>query len=270
MKAMTDCGPDGPITFHYKSIERLSPLEMFALMAHEYFHKTPFQNASCLEDEGVFGPFDGAEGGRKLIDSMSEAMGIYAISQGIIGEEFGITDYFTCRVNQLEGPIKFSFPIPTQRIFFDGLSDSFRLYSSYHSGTEKFPRDGECSFGLGDSDTKKLNLKVSIFEKDNCEKYGENASLGSRNLLLQLIKTTKLPDDSYKTEVLDSKNLPGINPLCSQERTHLTFSSVFKSQEGHLFELSLKYDYSVGISGSRYPFLNSDFISLFQSKLKRR
>jgi hypothetical protein len=91
----------------------------------------------------VFGPFDGAEGGRKLIDSMSEAMGIYAISQGIIGEEFGITDYFACRVNQLEGPIKFSFPIPTQRIFFDGLSDSFRLYSSYHSGTEKFPRDGE-------------------------------------------------------------------------------------------------------------------------------
>jgi hypothetical protein len=80
--AITECGKEGAIFFHFSGVRLLSPSRLFQLMTHEFLHKVPFEGRECLQDLDTPGPFNEIEGGRRLLDAMADAMVIYAKSLG--------------------------------------------------------------------------------------------------------------------------------------------------------------------------------------------
>jgi hypothetical protein len=238
--AITNCGKDGPINFNFSGVKLLSPVSLFHLMAHEFFHKVPFEGADCLQDLDTPGPFSEFEGGRRLIDAMAESLQIYATSVGKIGRDMGITDSFNCTIRDPQDPFVHPHVANTTRLFSGEVTAG-----KYTAGVGLLPRDGNCA--LESSNLKyKISLNLKINENGNCK---HQEQIGLRSTTVQLVKSYSSLDPNIppqKSEVLDEKIYEGINPLCSWYVGDNIFSATLTLDGGRKWIYSLEYLYSKG------------------------
>lgn len=75
--ARTELGPAGKILLNRDAIERMADIELAALLVHEAGHKISM-GQGYLSDEAAEAPFDGAGGGRALLDLIGAAAALYS------------------------------------------------------------------------------------------------------------------------------------------------------------------------------------------------
>lgn len=238
--AITDCGKEGAIFFHFSGVRLLSPGRLFHLMTHEFLHKVPFEGRECLQDLDTPGPFNEIEGGRRLLDAMADAMVIYAKGVGKIAQDMGISDSFNCVIRNPKDSFVLRHEALGTRLFFEDATSG-----NYTAGIGLLPRDGNCQ--LENSQLSyKVSLSIKIDEKGNCD-HQDQKELRKTTVTLVKSYTSKDPNIPVKeSEVLEESVYEGVNPLCNWHQGENLFSATLTLDDGRQWIYGLEYLYSKG------------------------
>jgi hypothetical protein len=206
--AGTECGPVGPILFHYDTVRTYSPRQLFHLLSHEFGHKVEFLDRPCVTDIEPIGAFDEPGGGRKLMDAFAEALTMEAVERNEVGEIFALQDSFACGwTNQATGD-GFESTVVAQRVVFDkGVFDRFE------TGVSLLPRDSFCEFKNGREPGVKYLPRLKISENSGCRQSKDTSVRRSELSVLKVFDP--LPDGSTPpAEEILSQVFEGVNPIC--------------------------------------------------------
>jgi hypothetical protein len=223
-------GEKGEIIFHYGKVSELFPSELLFLMGHEFGHKVEWPGpGSSVTDVDAYPPF---ETGRRFLDTVGAALAVFAARHGKIGKYFGLDDRFSCAIRDLDSGRVFSSNGSTARLFQSG-------FDAYETGVGTLPRDFRCTMAGIKAGTS-VWLSVKIHEQDGCRP----TSVDRRWTRLEIIRRY---DDILKPgvpdETLESRLLPGVNPLCEGKLPSAPLGLEFPSE--HL-GFQVRYEGSVG------------------------
>ena len=203
--ARTELGPKGPIELHRDSVKTLTPAEALFLITHEFLHKVAYEGAYVTDNDEIW-PF---RRGRYLLDAAAKYLTNLAKRAGHIGTYFGIDDTFECNYS-ISGTLSSGGFFRSRRMYF---SNDFM---SYESSLGKTPLDGTPK--IPDSPNSWIGLSFKITEPNNCLEPSSN-----RKTSLKVLRWTRLPDRSHRSEVLSELEL-GYNPMCPKSSTKFEIS----------------------------------------------
>lgn len=210
--AGTDLGPAGPIIASYDHIRTLGPMDLLALLGHEFHHKAAFPKPETfITDNDPIGPFTQPGGGRTLLDAVGAAVAWYAYEHQLIGREVQVADSYTCEVTEETTGIDFFTVGESARIGLD-LSGG----NAYETGVGNWPTDLQCA--LLNDQTHQLLFRVKIHESKGCNHpaAADYRSRWTRVELWQIETPTALAVEP-KQRKLASRVVYGWNPLCDRK-----------------------------------------------------
>ncbi len=210
--AGTECGPIGPIVFHYDTVRTYSPKQLFFLMAHEFGHKVSFRSQACVSDNESIGAFSGAGGGRLLMDAFAWVLTQEAIDRNEIGEDFGLLDVFRCGWENDSTGDSSAASVVAQRVVFDkGVFDRFE------TGVGLLPRDSMCELANSRLEPGvKYLVRLKISENAGCRKTRDSNSRRTEIGVLKVFAPE--PNGSTRDpELISNQVFEGVNPICEEE-----------------------------------------------------
>ncbi len=215
--AGTECGPSGPILFHYDTIRTYSPRQLFQLVAHEFGHKFSFWQKPCVSDNEAIGAFSNPGGGRELLDAFAWALTQEAIERQEIGDDFGIIDVFRCGWSDDASGISSSANVVSQRIVYDkGVFDRFE------TGVGLLPRDSMCSLANPRREPGvKYVVQLKIAENTGCR--NNNNQRRTEIAVLKIFEPAP-NGTSRPAEEIAHNVFEGVNPICEKEPRDFTIS----------------------------------------------
>lgn len=229
--ARTALGASGAIEFHRPTLILYAPAQMVFLVVHEYLHKIPIAG-SFRGDNEPLGPFDR---GREFLDLMASEVQRLAQSQGRVGKDFLLIDYFLCEFDSEVSANSWNLKFFSLRSF---LSPDL---NQYQSGFGEGRRGGQVSRPYKDGF---LEFSVLIHEPQACE--GQTKDRFTR------LRITKKYKDDRPDEILTEKLLEEFNPFCGTEQKPLEleyerhkFSCAYEGSESLLQGLKGPFQYSV-------------------------
>jgi hypothetical protein len=231
--AETECGAHGPIVFHYDTVRTYSPKQLFQVLAHEFGHKVAFQNAPCVGDNEPIGAFSAPGGGRKLMDAFAMALTQEALERGIIGDDFGLLDYFRCTsINNNTGDSARATVVSQRMVFDKGVFDRFE------TGVGIVPRDSICELSNSRFEPEARYLvRMRISENAGC-RLTDDAK--GRRTEIGVIKVYEPDQNGHTrpTEEIVNQVFEGVNPICENEPRD--FETHFSTGYGN-FSFQVRY-----------------------------
>jgi hypothetical protein len=209
VSARTQLGVEGAIEFHLDSIRNYSPLQMLALLGHEFGHKVLFRGR-FIEDNL---PVENFQSGREFLDAIGQAIANFALESGFVGKYYGLGDQFDCRVQVRQDLPSMRMLGLTRRSFFNQYSfDRFESTIGIH------PND--LFVEAVETWSTRIFLRATFHETNGC-RFNESQGRWTQ---LELVRA-KESDDRLPTsvdEVLVSQFYDHWNPLCEEKQTPLT------------------------------------------------
>jgi hypothetical protein len=211
VRAKTEYGPSGKITFQYDAVKNLLPSAALTLLAHEFSHKVEFGGVNYfVDDNSPIGPFTEPEGGRHLMDAVGAGMAAYAEERGMVGQSLNVQDVFSCEIKD-EATMDMESQGSSVRLFWD------LEQKNYETGIGNLPRDLYCSH-WEDGKVSRLVFQIKIHESDGC---AENIPAGRRwtRLTLSRVFTPRPGVVTPEPEILVNHLYPDFNATCAKPGT---------------------------------------------------
>jgi hypothetical protein len=237
VSAMTPLGVEGEIVFSREVVRLLSPRNLMSLMTHEFGHKVTLKSQGTpISDNQPVGPFDFPGGGRVLLDSVGEALAQAAVEKRLIGDSFGISDFFECRLQHMGTDLEFSSSGFSTRFFFQAQD-----YDAYETHIGYFPQDLRCEIQDRVSGDR-LSLQMTIHEEAGCQFELD----GKRWTKMSIFNVEK---DSGTQTLLKEELYDAYNPMCSNDFDNVNLP-VYTEVDWHgkKYKFEVSYLNSVGRS----------------------
>lgn len=198
--ARTTLDSQGEIEFHRDSIKLMPPTMILFLMAHEFQHKSVYDNHYVTDNEAI-GPF---RNGRELLDTVATAIVEVAKRKGKVGSQYVLRDSFECTEDV--GGTKLGIRASSPRLF---LGEDML---SYETSLSRNPSDA--LIYVPENQDSNLVFRVKISEPANCK--DDPQFLQQRSTQLQIVRAyNKNGSDAPRPEqVLTESTMTAYNPMC--------------------------------------------------------
>ena len=246
VSAITLTGPAGPVIFDYQRIMGRSPKLLMALLAHESGHKVKFKvpdHSSSLAYVEDNAPALGFRTGRELLDAFGLAIGNFAEKKGIIGQQFSVSDKYSCTILIAGNALPVIQSVEDTRRFFNEETDE-KIFDTYVSG---FGPGHRTQIGISQGNTC-LSFSLNVKERSGCRPEAEGRSTEMK--IYRQFESDR--DGSVKAPLLlASKNYEGLNPICAENPNELpltieipgliSFSCKYKGLSTKSYGLAQRY-----------------------------
>jgi hypothetical protein len=198
--ARTALDSTGEIEYHRDSLKLMAPANILFLMAHEFQHKSVFENHYVTDNE-IIGPF---RNGRELIDTVASAIVEVAKRRGKVGSQYVLRDSFDCTEDV--GGVRFGVRSSSPRLF---LGEDMM---NYETSLSRNPSDA--LIYVPENAESSLVFRVKISEPYNCK--DDTQYLPLRSTQLQIVRVFNANGGSTQPaeQILTESTMTAYNPMC--------------------------------------------------------
>lgn len=200
--ARTPLGREGNIEFHYPAVRNFSPVQLLALMTHEFGHKVLFEGR-YVEDNVPTATF---AMGRALLDAVAFALTSFAQEERLVGTYFRLFDAFRCTISIASGGTTGT-QGGSPRLFEDHQN-----FDQFVTGIGVRPND--LQVWVIESAGSLLSFRAEIREAHGCHQ-GETEGRGVK---IEIVRQRL----GQQEEVVAAHQIDGWNPVCEESPRSLS------------------------------------------------